>query len=114
MTKHSCVMDDTLKSVLEDNWEIDIEKSSQEKSIKILKIVTCLQLLETLNWFTSTQSHSHIIHAHLTQPHFIPEITPLLIKHWKAEITDQENITSQSRLNMLNLEQQSNIITALS
>ena len=101
MTKPSCVMDDTLKSVLEDNWEVDFEKSSQEKSLKILKIDTCLQLLKTLNWFTCTQIHSHIIHAQLTQPHFIPEITPLLIKHWKAEIKNKENIISQSRLNKI-------------
>ena len=107
MSKPSPLMNDTIISVLEDNWEIDIEKSSQEKSIKILKIVTHLQLLETSNWFTSTQSHSYIIHVQLAQPHVIPEITPLLIKHWKAEIKDQENknIISQSRLNMLNPEQ---------
>jgi len=36
MTKASHVMKQTLKYFLDNDWEIDIEKSSQEKSIKNL------------------------------------------------------------------------------
>jgi len=44
MTKESHIMKQTLYSVLDDDLEIDIEKSFHETSIKILNIIICLQL----------------------------------------------------------------------
>ena len=46
---YSHAMKHTLQSVLEDDWEIDIEKSSQENSIKDLQLMMRLQLLENSN-----------------------------------------------------------------
>ena len=101
--------DPTLQ-ILEDDWEIVIEKSFEEKSINFLKIIIHLQLLDNSNWFSGSQSHPHIIYAQPTQPSFIPDITSICNKEWKAEIRDQENVNPQSRLNMLNPDQQ-NIIS---
>src|SRR5882724_3582224 len=83
MTKASHIMKQTLHSVLDHDWEIDIEKSFHDKSIKILKIVICLQLLEISNWFSGSQIHPHIIYAQATQPSFIPDLTSVCIKEWK-------------------------------
>jgi len=65
-----------------------------------------LQLLQNSNWFSGQQTHSHINHAKSTQPGFIPDITSLHIKQWKSEIKSQENDIAQSRINILNSEQQ--------
>src|SRR5882724_11307030 len=104
MTKASHIIKQTIHSVLDDDWEIDIEKS-----IKILNIVIHLQLLDNSNWFSGSQSHPHIIYAQSAQPSFIPDITSVCIKEWKLEIRNQENVIAQSRLNMLNPDQQNRI-----
>ena len=106
MTKSSHVMQQTFQSVLEDDWEIDIEKSSQQNSTKDLQLMMRLQLLEYSNWFSELQTHPHIIHAKSTQPDLIPDITSLHIKQWKAEIKLQEKVIAQSRINILNPEQE--------
>ena len=106
MTKASHIIKQTIHSVLDDDWEIDIEKS-----IKILNIVIHLQLLENSNWFSGSQSHPHIIYAQSTQPSFIPDITSVW---WKADIKDQENVISQSRLNILNPDQPEYLMLILS
>ena len=106
MTKSSHVMQQTFQSVLEDDWEIDIEKSSQQNSIKDLQLMMRLQLLEYSNWFSELKTHPHIIHAKSTQPDLIPDITSLHIKQWKAEIKLQEKAIAQSRINILNPEQE--------
>ena len=80
LTKESHIMKQTLHSVLENDWELDIENSFQEKSFKNLKIMTHLQLLENSNWFTEYQTHPHIIYAQSTQPNYIPDITSVCIK----------------------------------
>jgi len=46
ITKYSHIMKHTLQSVLDDDQEIDIEKCSQENSIKDLQLIMRLQLLE--------------------------------------------------------------------
>ena len=106
MTKSSHVMQQTFQSVLEDDWEIDIEKSSQQNSTKDLQLMMRLQLLEYSNWFSELQTHPHIIHAKSTQPDLIPDITSLHIKQWRAEIKLQEKAIAQSRINILNPEQE--------
>ena len=106
LTKPSHLMKQTFKSVLEDDWEIDIAESSKENSIKDLKLIMRLQLLENSNWFSQLQTHPHIIHANSTQPTFISEITSLNIKQWKAEAKSQEKSIAQARINALNPKQQ--------
>ena len=106
ITKASHVMKHTFQSVLEDDWEIDIEKSSQENSIKDLQLMMRLKPLENSNWFSGSQTHPHIIHARSTQPDLIPEVTSLHIKQWKAEIKLQEDVIAQSRIKILNPEQE--------
>src|SRR5882672_6273401 len=95
ITNSSHVMKHTLLSVLADDWEIDIEKSSQENSIKDIQLMMKLQLLEHSNWFIGSQNHLHTIHAKSTQPDVFPEITSFQIKQWKAEIKSQENVIAK-------------------
>jgi len=79
-------MKQTLHSVLDDDWEIDIKKSFQEKSIKILKIIIHLQILENSNWFSRSQSHPILFMLNLHNPVSFQILLPYVSKNGKQKL----------------------------